>query len=112
MATTTKRQRAIKALAKYIWTLKGKCDSIANINKQLIEQYCRFAVMADETSVNLERDMDDMNGAELANKLDLYKELNKITLSLYKTLKFEQIKDELADYGNPRACGGHSRHSR
>lgn len=97
----TKRQQAIADLSNYIWSLKGKSDSISEINKQLIDQYCRFAVMADEVSVFLEKKMNTLPPDEFDAKMKIYEKLNKTTLGLYKTLKFEQIKDELADYGNP-----------
>lgn len=97
----TKRNRAIKALNSYIWTLAHKCNSITQINKELILQYCRFMVMADELSLELATKQEQMKITELKNKLFLYEKYNKIALNLYKVLKFEEIKDELADYGNP-----------
>ena len=45
-----KRNRAIKALNDYIWTLNHKCSSVTQINRELILQYCRFMVMAEEIS--------------------------------------------------------------
>ena len=90
-----KRNRAIKALNDYIWTLNHKC------NRELILQYCRFMVMAEEISQEIAVAQDDVKITALKNKIILYKEYNKIALNLYKVLRFREIKDELADYGNP-----------
>lgn len=95
------RIKAINALNKYIWELKGKCDGISEINKGLILQYCRFAILADETSDNIARNINSLDYATLEEETKKYERFNKITLNLYKVLKFEQIKDELADFGNP-----------
>lgn len=96
-----KRNRAIRELNDYIWTLSHKCDSITQINRELILQYCRFMVMAEEVSQDIATQQDDMRITMLKNKIMLYKEYNKIALNLYKVLRFSEIKDELADYGNP-----------
>lgn len=96
-----KRKKAINDLEKYIWTQKGKCDGIAPINKGLITQYCRFAVLADECSLEISLRVNSMQPEELEQNLKNYEKFNKIQLQLYKSLKFEQIKDELADFGNP-----------
>lgn len=97
----TKRQKAIADLTEYIWSLKGKCDGIAEINKELINQYAIYAILANELSIKLEKSFDKMPVEEIEAKTKLHERLNKTVLNLYKTLKFEQIKDELADYGNP-----------
>ena len=96
-----KRKKAINELEKYIWTLKGKCDGITEVNKSLIVQYCRFAVLADECSQDIALRVNSMLPDELDQQLKNYEKFNKITLQLYKVLKFEQIKDELADFDNP-----------
>lgn len=96
-----KRNRAIKALNDYIWTLNHKCSSVTQINRELILQYCRFMVMAEEISQEIAVAQDDVKITALKNKIILYKEYNKIALNLYKVLRFSEIKDELADYGNP-----------
>lgn len=96
-----KRNRSIKALNKYIWGLAHRCDSITKINTELILQYCRFTVMAEEVSLDISDRAEEMRSTELKNKIALYERYNKIALNLYKVLKFNEIKDELADYGNP-----------
>lgn len=96
-----KRNRAIKALNDYIWTLNHKCSSVTQINRELILQYCRFMVMAEEISQEIAAAQDDVKITALKNKIILYKEYNKIALNLYKVLRFSEIKDELAGYGNP-----------
>ena len=96
-----KRNRAIKALNDYIWTLNHKCSSVTQINRELILQYCRVMVMAEEISQEIAAAQDDVKITALKNKIILYKEYNKIALNLYKVLRFSEIKDELADYGNP-----------
>lgn len=96
-----KRKKAINALNKYIWTLKGKCDGIAEINKSLVLEYCRFAVMAAEMSEEMQNNLDSMDEMEFDAAMKKYEKFNKVTLNLYKTLQFGQIKDELADFGNP-----------
>lgn len=42
-----------------------------------------------------------MTSDALEDKIKIYERINKLTLNLYKVLKFDEIKDELADYGNP-----------
>lgn len=96
-----KRKKAINDLEKYIWSLKGKCDGIAEVNKGLITQYCRFAVLADECSLDITLGVKKLQPEALDQHLKNYEKFNKITLQLYKVLKFEMIKDELADYDNP-----------
>lgn len=99
--TDKARKLAIDAMNKYIWDLKGKCDGIAEINKELILQYCRFAILADEVSEEIAKNIGKLDYATLEEETKKYEKFNKIVLNLYKTLKFEQIKDELADFGNP-----------
>lgn len=98
---TNKRTKEINELNNYIWSLKGKADSIAEVNKGLIMQYCRFSVLSDEMSNKLQRELDKMDEVQFDFCIKKYEKFNKIMLNLYKTLKFEQIKDELADFGNP-----------
>ena len=35
-----KKQKAIEELNKYMWSLKGKCPMITEVNRDLIMQYC------------------------------------------------------------------------
>lgn len=95
------RTRAINELYKFIWSLSGKCDGIAKINDNLIWDYSRFSVMASELSLGFQKNIEKMTEDEYDFSMKKYEKFNKIALQLYKTLKFEQIKDELADYGNP-----------
>lgn len=99
--TNTARNRAVKKLNKYIWSLKHKCDSVAQINADLIMQYCRFVVVSDEVSIEITDGINELSPDDLEAKIKIYERLNKMTLNLYKVLKFDEIKDELADYGNP-----------
>lgn len=99
--TESARNRAIKKLNKYIWTLKHQCESVTQINAELIMQYCRFVVLSEEVSIEITNGIGKMATAELEDKIKIYERINKLTLNLYKVLKFDEIKDELADYGNP-----------
>lgn len=99
--TEKTRSLAINAMNKFIWSQSGKCDGIAEVNKELILQYCRFSILADEVSVTLAKRVNVLSEAELDLELKKYEKFNKIVLNLYKILKFEQIKDELADFDNP-----------
>ena len=97
----SKRTRDINELNDYIWSLKGKCDGITDMNKGLILQYCRFAVMSSEMSKKMEKELDAMTEEQFDFCIKKYEKFNKIMLNLYKTLNFSTIKDELADFGNP-----------
>ena len=97
----SKRTRDINELNSFIWSLKGKCDGITDMNKGLILQYCRFAVMSSEMSKKMEKDLDAMTEEQFDFCIKKYEKFNKIMLNLYKTLNFSSIKDELADFGNP-----------
>lgn len=97
----SKRTRDINELNSFIWSLKGKCDGITDMNKGLILQYCRFAVMSSEMSKKMEKDLDAMTEEQFDFCIKKYEKFNKIMLNLYKTLNFSTIKDELADFGNP-----------
>lgn len=99
--TESARNRAIKKLNKYIWTMKHQCESITQINAELIMQYCRFVVLSEEVSIEITNGIGKMSSDALEDKIKIYERINKLTLNLYKVLKFDEIKDELADYGNP-----------
>ena len=58
-------------------------------------------VMAEEISQEIAAAQDDVKITALKNKIILYKEYNKIALNQYKVHRITEIKDELADYGNP-----------
>lgn len=89
-----------KKLNDYIWSLQGKCDGIVEINRGLISQYCRFSLMAENISIKIKKEFDSGVYDNIEADTKLYEKFNKLMLQLYKTLKFEQIKDELASYGN------------
>ena len=105
----SKRTREINKLNDFIWSLKGQCDSITEVNRGLIRQYCQFAVLSSEVAKNIEEKFDSMDEEELDARTEeqfdfcikKYEKFNKIMLNLYKTLNFSTIKDELADFGNP-----------
>lgn len=48
------RTKAINDLYNFIFSLKDKCDSINDINKDLIMQYSRFTVLASEMSRDIQ----------------------------------------------------------
>ena len=97
----SKRTREINKLNDFIWSLKGKCDSITEVNRDLIRQYCQFTVMSSEVAKDIEENFDSMNEEDLDVCLKKYEKINKIMLNLYKSLNFSTIKDEMADFGNP-----------
>ena len=97
----SKRTREINKLNDFIWSLKGQCDSITEVNRDLIRQYCQFTVMSSEVAKDIEENFDSMNEEDLDICLKKYEKINKIMLNLYKSLNFSTIKDEMADFGNP-----------
>ena len=99
--TNVARNRAIKKLNNYIWTLQHRCDTINKVNENLIMQYCRFTVLAEEVSQELTVNLDKMDAANIEAHLRRYEQFNKTALGIYKALKFDKIKDEEADNGNP-----------
>nr|DAG49977.1 MAG TPA: hypothetical protein [Bacteriophage sp.] len=94
------RDKKIADLSKYIWSLRGKCPMITDVNKDLITQYCQFAVLGGDISTELAEKIDDMLPLEAKVKLEQYQTVNKITLGLYKTLGLGDIKDKKADNQN------------
>ena len=97
----SKRTREINKLNDFIWSLKGQCDSITEVNRGLIRQYCQFAVLSSEVAKTIEKELDAMTEEQFDFCIKKYEKFNKIMLNLYKTLNFSTIKDELADFGNP-----------
>ncbi len=95
------RTRGINNLYQFIYSLKNKCDSINDVNKDLILQYCRFTIMSNEVSKEIQDGLGVKKPEELATLIGLYKEFNKIAIALYKTLKFDSIKEELKADKNP-----------
>lgn len=73
-----KRNRAIKALNDYIWTLNHKCSSVTQINRELILQYCRFMVMAEEISQEIAVAQDDVKITALKIKLSYTRNITKL----------------------------------
>ena len=97
----SKRTREINKLNDFIWSLKGQCDSITEVNRDLIRQYCQFTVMSSEVAKDIEENFDSMNEEDLDICLKKYEKINKIMLNLYKSLNFSTIKNEMANLGNP-----------
>ena len=95
------REKKIKELNDYIWTLEGKCEKVSKINTGLIMQYCRFQVLTDELSVEIAQNMDDYNADQLALVVAKYEKLQKLALNIYKTLKLDAIKSDGDNAGNP-----------
>ncbi len=103
MANTT-RDRAIKALNEYIWTLKDHNENICELNKDLILQFCRFSVLAEEMSVKIQKFKLANDAGNLAigdAQLALYAKYNKFMIQLYKTLKLDSVKNDLTKFQNP-----------
>lgn len=97
-----KSQDKAKILEELIWSEKEQCESVCEINRGLISQYCRFAVMADELSIDIEKGMRDGTETQsgIMGKLDIYEKLSKQVLSLFKMLGLNSIKDKLAQKRN------------
>lgn len=95
------RTKKINAMYKYIWSLKDRCDSISEINKDLVGQYCRFTVMANEMAEEIQKMLGKDEPEKVMGYIALYEKFQKISVTLYKTLKFDSIKDELKDQKNP-----------
>lgn len=87
-------------LKKYLWSLKGKCSGITEVNSQIIDQYIKFSLMVNDLSIQMKESFDSGELAGLEDNIKLYEKLNKIVLGLYKTLKLEEIKEELAEHGD------------
>lgn len=97
-----KDENKAKILEDLIWSEKEQCESVCEINRGLISQYCRFAVMVDELSADIERGMREGTETQsgIIGKLDIYEKLNKQVLSLFKVLGLSSIKDKLATQRN------------
>lgn len=98
------RDKAIKALNEYIWTLKERNENICELNKDIILQYCRFAVLAEEMSVKIQKFKlkEDASNIQVADaQLSLYAKYNKFMIQLYKTLKLDSVKNDLKNFKNP-----------
>ena len=59
------RETKIKELNNYIWTLEGKCEKVNKINTGLILQYCRFMVLAEEISVEISKNIENYDEAQI-----------------------------------------------
>ncbi len=98
------RKRYIKQLENYIWSLKDKCDTVNTINEQMIQQYCRFMVLAEEVSRQLVDDKETLSQNAVENLVKQYQQFHKISLNLYKILKFDTINEELTAASSPFAA--------
>lgn len=63
-------------------------------------QYCRFTVLAEEISQELTANLDKMDAANVEAHLRRYEQLTNKAPGL-QGAKFDKIKDEEADNGNP-----------
>lgn len=100
----TNRDKAIKALNEYVWTLKNRNENICELNKDLIMQYCRFCVLAEEMSVKIQKFKlaDDASNLAVGDaQLAMYAKYNKFMIQLYKTLKLDSVKNDLSNFKNP-----------
>ena len=95
------RDKKIKELNDYIWTLEGKCEKVTKINAGLILQYCRFVVVADELSVEITKKIDKLSEKDAAALVEKYEKLQKLALNIYKTLKLDDIADAEGSKENP-----------
>ena len=60
----SKRTREINKLNDFIWSLKGQCDSITEVNRGLIRQYRQFAVLSSEVAKPIEEKLESMDDEE------------------------------------------------
>ena len=95
------REKRIKELNDYIWTLEGKCEKVNKINTGLILQYCRFMVLADELSIEIAEHLEDYDADQMEFTISKYEKLQKLALNIYKTLKLDAIKSDGDNSGNP-----------
>lgn len=95
------REKRIKELNDYIWTLEGKCEKVNKINTGLILQYCRFMVLADELSIEIAEHLEDYDEGKMEFTISKYEKLQKLALNIYKTLKLDAIKSDGDNAGNP-----------
>lgn len=95
------RDKKIKELNDYIWTLKGKCEKVTQINAGLILQYCRFTVITDELSVEITKKIDKLPEKEANQLIEKYEKLQKMALNIYKTLKLDDIAEADGSKENP-----------
>ena len=64
-------------------------------------QYCRFTVLADELSTQISEETDILSENDIETKIKLYEKFQKLSLNLYKVLKFDTIQKELGVKENP-----------
>ena len=95
------RETKIRELNNYIWTLEGKCEKVNKINAGLILQYCRFMVLAEEISVEISKNIENYDEAQINTLFVKYEKLQKLALNIYKTLKLDDIKPEDGSKENP-----------
>ena len=95
------REKRIKELNDYIWTLEGKCEKVNKITTGLILQYCRFMVLADELSIEIAEHLEDYDADQMEFTISKYEKLQKLALNIYKTLKLDAIKADGDNAGNP-----------
>ena len=95
------RTKKINTIYQNIRRLKDHCDSISDIYMYLVGQYCRFTVMANEMAEEIQAMLGKESPEKVMSCITLYEKFNKISVTLYKTLKFDTIKDELKDTKNP-----------
>ena len=87
------RETKIRELNNYIWTLEGKCEKVL--------QYCRFMVLAEEISVEISKNIEKYDEAQINTLFVKYEKLQKLALNIYKTLKLDDIKPEDGSKENP-----------
>ena len=79
------REKRIKELNDYIWTLEGKCEKVNKINTGLI----------------LAEHLEDYDADQMELTISKYEKLQKLALNIYKTLKLDAIKSDGDNAGNP-----------
>ncbi len=97
------RDKKIKELNDYIWTLEGKCEKVTRINADLILQYCRFTAIADELSVEISKSIDKLPEKDAAQLIEKYERIQKLALNIYKTLKLDAVAADEGSKENPFA---------
>lgn len=101
MDSTTGRKSKITKLYNSIWNMRGKTDAINNINKDLLMQYCRFAVISNEISEDIQNNIGEIPETQLQDRLATYKTMNGIATSLYRTLNLKALNDDSPNVENP-----------
>ncbi len=95
-----KRTRNINTLYKYIDNLR-KNEEKNEINDRFLKQFCRFAVISNDISIEITENIDTMPADLLNKKLATYKTIIGMALQLYNTLGLKNLNNEIENGENP-----------